>query len=343
MVYIHNVITAQEIAAYVNELGTRTQELVGARLFPARKQLGLKLTHVKGANGQPVVLRASAFDTKATFRDRMEVELMDETMPFFKEAMLVKEADRQQLNTLAQTGNQTLINTVLGSIFNDSANLVAGARARLEAMRMQVLATGKIAIKSNGVAQDFDYGVDEANQGGVDTAWGEEGATPLQDLQDAIESLRALGGRAEVIYLNSKTYGDLRKGADTIDMIGENGVVRNSAIETFFNDEYGVRIAQINDVFIDDDGNTKKYFPDGRVTLAPNATLGNTVFGTSPEESDLVSGANLNVEVVDTGIAITTNKTVDPVNVETKVSMVALPSFENIGQVYMLDVGTDSI
>ena len=96
MVYIHNVITAQEIAAYVNEVGTRTQELVGSRLFPARKQLGLKLTHVKGANGQPVVLRASAFDTKATFRDRMEVELMDEAMPFFKEAMLVKEADRQQ-------------------------------------------------------------------------------------------------------------------------------------------------------------------------------------------------------------------------------------------------------
>lgn len=73
----------------------------------------------------------------------MEVELSHEEMPFFKEAMLVKEVDRQQLNTLSQTGNTTLINTVLQTIFNDQANLVAGAKARLEAMRMQVLATGK--------------------------------------------------------------------------------------------------------------------------------------------------------------------------------------------------------
>ena len=341
MVLIHDVITANEIAEYVNNV--ESQELLGARLFPARKQLGLKLHAVKGAGGQPVVLRASAFDTKVTFRDRMEVELIDKEMPFFKEALLIKEADRQQLNTLAQTGNQALINTVLSGIFNDSANLVAGAKARLEAMRLQVLATGKIAVKSNGVAQDFDYNVSEDRQGVSAVAWGEEGATPLQDIEDAIVALEEAGGVAEVIYLNSKTFGNLKKGADTIERVGNNGAVRNSEIENYFNDEYGIRFAVINEQFIDDDGTTKKYFPDGRVTLAPNSTLGSTVFGTTPEESDLVSGANLNVQIVETGIAITTNKKHDPVNVETKVSMIALPSFENIDQVYMLDVTSDSI
>lgn len=341
MVLIHDAITANEIAEYVNNV--ESQELLGARLFPARKQLGLKLQAVKGAGGQPVVLRASAFDTKVTFRDRMEVELIDKEMPFFKEALLIKEADRQQLNTLSQTGNQALINTVLSSIFNDSANLVAGAKARLEAMRLQVLATGKIAVKSNGVAQDFDYNVSEDRQGASAVAWGEEGATPLQDIEDAIVALEEAGGVAEVIYLNSKTYGNLKKGADTVERVGTNGAVRNSELEAYFNDEYGIRFAVINEQFIDDDGVTKKYFPDGRVTLAPNSTLGSTVFGTTPEESDLVSGQNLNVQIVETGIAITTKKKHDPVNVETKVSMIALPSFENIDQVYLLDVSNDSI
>lgn len=46
-----------------------------------------------------------------------------------------------------------------------------------------------------------------------------------------------------------------------------------------------------------------------------NGSLGSTVFGTTPEESDLQSGntpeAEAEVEVVDQGFAITTTKTID--------------------------------
>ena len=71
-----------------------------------------------------------------------------------------------------------------------------------------------------------------------------------------------------------------------------------------------------------------------------NGSLGSTVFGTTPEESDLQSGdtPGAQVEVVDQGIAITTTKTTDPVNVQTKVSMIALPSFERLDDCYMLTV-----
>ena len=44
------------------------------------------------------------------------------------------------------------------------------------------------------------------------------------------------------------------------------------------------------------------------------------------------------MQLVNTGIAITTQKLVDPVNVQTKVSMIALPSFERLDDVYMLDI-----
>ena len=72
--------------------------------------------------------------------------------------------------------------------------------------------------------------------------------------------------------------------------------------------------------------------------LFPAGTLGNTWFGTTPEESDLMSGSAANVSVTDTGVAVTTMKKVDPVNVETKVTQICLPSFEAANEIYIMDV-----
>jgi len=94
-----------------------------------------------------------------------------------------------------------------------------------------------------------------------------------------------------------------------------------------------------DEVFIDETGTTKQYVPDGVFTLLPAGPLGNTVFGTTPEEADLMSGAtDAQVAIVNTGVAITTTKKTDPVNVETKVSMITLPSFEQIDKVFIASV-----
>ena len=51
-----------------------------------------------------------------------------------------------------------------------------------------------------------------------------------------------------------------------------------------------------------------------------------------------VDSREIIVTIVDNGIAVTTYKTVDPVNVEMKVSMVGMPSFERANEVVILDV-----
>ena len=43
------------------------------------------------------------------------------------------------------------------------------------------------------------------------------------------------------------------------------------------------------------------------------------------------------LSITDTGVAVTTVQHADPVNVETIVSMICLPSFEMADQVYILD------
>ncbi len=89
-------------------------------------------------------------------------------------------------------------------------------------------------------------------------------------------------------------------------------------------------------------GATYKFFPDEIFTLIPEGNLGNTYFGTTPEESDLMSGnTEAQVKVVNTGVAITTIKIPHPVNIETIVSEIALPSFEKIDSIFIATVHTE--
>lgn len=343
MPLIYDTVTASNLAGYWNARQQEVDSTIGEKFFPARKQLGLKLALVKGSAGLPVVLKPSAFDTKATLRERMHVTLDEQEMPFFKESLLVKEQDRQQLNVIAQTGNQALIDTVVSGIFDDTATLLSGAHARLEAMRMQVLATGKIGVISNGVAQDFDYRVDPDHKGTVTTSWTDLAtSTPLADIEAAVSALENLGSTPEVIILNSKTLSQIKNAKSTLALIKptapDASSVKKSELFDYLESELGLTVVVKNQTYKDADGIVKKYYPDGHITLAPNTQLGETVFGTTPEESDLLGGSvtNAKVEIVDAGIAVTTTTKTDPVNVETKVSMIALPSFKNLADVYML-------
>ena len=83
--------------------------------------------------------------------------------------------------------------------------------------------------------------------------------------------------------------------------------------------------------------NGHKYIPDDTLVLLPDGALGSTCMGTTPEESDLMASGIADVRVLNSGITVTGYKTVDPVNVEMKVSMVGLPSFERANEIVILD------
>ena len=146
------------------------------------------------------------------------------------------------------------------------------------------------------------------------------------------------------MYLNQVTFAQAKNAVSTAKIIKplvqDGAKVTKADFISYLEDNYNLKVVIKNQTYKDVDGTVKKYFPDGAVTFGPNTALGNTVFGTTPEESDLMGGGNaaVQVQLVGAGIAVTTKKLDDPVNVETKVSMIALPSFEQIDEVYMLDV-----
>ncbi len=116
-----------------------------------------------------------------------------------------------------------------------------------------------------------------------------------------------------------------------------NVVLPKSVIMTYLEDEYGLSFAIYDKGYLGPDGKLVKFIPDGKAVFMPAVDLGNTHFGTTPEEADLLSSNAAQVRIVDTGVAVTTTTKTDPVNVETKVSMMSLPSFEQADSVYVLD------
>ena len=94
---LRDVFTPAAIAANWAEVASNQTPYLGATLFPARKKAGLDLSWLKGSRGLPVSLMPSAFDAKATFRDRIGFDKLETEMPFFREGFKIKEKDRQEI------------------------------------------------------------------------------------------------------------------------------------------------------------------------------------------------------------------------------------------------------
>ena len=62
---IYDLIISSEITSYWELLQQDRDPYLGEELFPNDKKLGLTLKWLKGSNGLPVVLKASAFDVQA--------------------------------------------------------------------------------------------------------------------------------------------------------------------------------------------------------------------------------------------------------------------------------------
>ena len=338
---IFDLIKSQELAAYWTELSQDKDPYVGEELFPSDKKRGLDLKWIKGSKGLPVVLKTSAFDVAAIPRTRIGFEKLSAEMPYFKESMYIDEELRQDLNMVLETGNQAYIDSVINNVFDDEMKLLDGARASRERMRMMALTTGTIAMTANGQNYSYDYNV--SHKGDAAVSWSDTAnADPIEDLRLAQQSvLDDTGVKSTRAICNSVTWRQLRnnqKILKAIFVLTEGvGSISDKKLKEYLLDELELDVVINDKRYVDEQGAQKKYVPDETFVLFPEGDLGKTWFGTTPAESDLLSSSVANVSIVDNGVAITTSQSVDPVNVETIVSMICLPSFEAADQVYILD------
>ena len=338
---IFDLMQSTELTAYWEELTQDEAPYVGEELFPNDKKRGISLKWIKGSKGLPVVLKTSAFDVHAIPRARIGFEKLTAEMPYFKESTYIDEELRQELNLVLETGNQAYIDSVMNKIFDDETRLLRGARAQRERMRMMALTTGVVSMTANGQAFTFDYGV--SHKGNAKVAWSDHAnADPIEDIRVAKEEIQDETGVVITRAMcDGATWRDIRNNEKIKKAIFvlTNGVgaISDKQLRQYIADELEIEVVVNDKRYKDENEQTAKFMPSNTFVMFPDGELGKTWFGTTPAESDLMTGSVANVSITDTGVAVTTVQKADPVQVETIVSMICLPSFEAADQVYIMD------
>lgn len=339
---IFDLVLATDIVAYWDALEREREPYLGEELFPSEQKLGLTLEWLKGASGLPIVLKPSAFDAAAIPRPRIGFDKLSAQMPFFKESKYIDEEMRQELNKVIETGNQAYIDTIIDRIFNDELELLEGARSQRERMRMSALTTGVISITGNGQDYDYDYQMPSGNKVDATTAWSNAAATILNDIKTGKEKILSdTGVTVTRAICSSKVFGYIRANTEIkksmLPLTDGVGYISDAKLKQFLLDELDLQVVTYDKRYKDEAGATKRYVPEDVFVMFPSGALGKTWFGTTPEQSDLMTGAVANVAITDVGVAVTTMKKADPVQVETKVTMICLPSFPTADQCYIID------
>ena len=328
---------------------------LGEGFFPARKQAGLDLKWFKGSKGLPVSLMPSAFDTKATFRDRIGIEKLETEMPFFREGFKIKERDRQDL-LRAKSANDPYVDAAIARVFDDARELIEGALVVSERMRMQLLfpvdGNMGIDIQANGVVYTYNYDPNgtwkEKNffeLEGEDKWTDATHSDPFGDIQEAKDAISAnTGADLRVAVMNKATFKYLRNNTN----IKNRFLTKSGAAFGYLTDNEIIQIMKdTNDLdgivlydkqYRNESKVAAKFVPDGYVALVPSGALGETCYGTTPEEADLMGSNAGAVQLVEGGIAITQIIEPHPVNLNTFASEIVLPSYERMDEVALLKV-----
>lgn len=346
---LSDYINSKNIALYIKELPA--ESTIDKTLFPDKKVTGTKLEMAKGAKKKAVALRMSTFDAAAKMRAlSADLNVKSTEIPFFKESMGIDETTRRDLQNAIGANNENFVNALLGQVFEDYANLVDGANIVAKKMRASVIQNGLLNFTSKDGDIVVDYGVPLNHRETLTSTdmWTDPSSDIVGDIkawQKAITDDQY--AKPTILLLTEKTFDSTFLINTAITNHIKNSNLNTSLILSQANYlQFAKEILQLTVIFLEDvtyipseGASPIPYYTDGKVTLMSGATLGNTVYGTTPEEFDKQSGSSkLDTYMVGTGTAITTMIKEDPVTVDTKVSVMPIVSFDRADEVFFANV-----
>lgn len=345
---IYELFNANALAAYWETLHSNALPYLGATLFTNARMQGLKLDWVKGYDELPTMLMPSAFDAKPTIRDRGGVSTVSMRMPFFRESMRIGEEDRQQLLTLLAAGG-TMASAIVQRLFNDADRLISGAEVNPEVMRFSAMQTGTITIASpdeSGIMVNYSYDYDPKGQWKASnvveasTKWSEANATIVADILAVKRAASAKGVMLTRAIVSPTMWARmLTNSAIATDVLplATDASISDQELLQYLVKKTGIVFTVYEKMYKDLSGRDQAFMMDDRIVFLPTGTIGQTFFGTTPEEADLMTGnVDCDIRIVGGGIAVGSKKISLPVNSEVWASEIVLPSFQRMNAVYVL-------
>jgi len=331
---IMELFTQNEVLNYVRD--REYKPLLGETLFPERKQPSLKLDQLSGGSRIPIAASIHDFDTEAEIGSRI-ANKQELELSLIKRKLQLKETDIIALENPRTPAEQAYL---VGQVYNDIDSLVAGVRARVEAMRMEVLAAGQVTVKENGLNFTLDYHVPAEHKEALTgtNVWTNENSDPLADIERWIDALDTKPTRA---LTSRKIYRALATHPKIIAAIfgKDSGRVVSQADLDAFMETHGYPVIRTYDEKYkvqEADGTytTKKYFPENKFAMFNDDLLGETLYGPTAEETRLTRDPAVDTSLVGNVLASVYDETRDPVGTWTKAVATALPSFAAADEVF---------
>jgi hypothetical protein len=328
------LFTQNEVLSYVRD--REYKPLLGETLFPERKQPSLKLDQLSGGSRIPIAASIHDFDTEAEIGSRI-ANKQELELSLIKRKMQLKETDIIALENPRTPAEQAY---VVGQVYNDIDQLVAGVRARVEAMRMEVLAAGQVTVKENGLNFTLDYHVPAEHKEALTgtNVWTNENSDPLADIERWIDVLDTKPTRA---LTSRKIYRALATHPKIIAAIfgKDSGRIVSQADLDAFMETHGYPVIRTYDEkYKVQEANgkytTKKYFPENKFAMFNDDLLGETLYGPTAEETRLTRDPAVDTTLVSNVLASVYDETRDPVGTWTKAVATALPSFAAADEVF---------
>jgi len=292
----------------------------------------------------PVMAQFHAFDVEAQKTLRVPID----THNVEKGLIKVKIDQSERLRALigrGVTGESELRRKVL----NDAYNLSEEVFTRSKVAKNEMLATGKVTIKENGLDLTVDYGVPQANlQKTLD--FGAGASAPIDEQLLALtEEASAAGVPITGIYTSQAMISKLRKDPSIQKaingslMVGQ--LIRRADLEAYLADEFGIGRILINDLHyslpltMGSNGRPvvtdKRFYPQDKVTFfSADNKLGDGIWGDPPEVSASkfmqVSGSEVSPYVYVSQYAEN-----DPAVTWTKASALFMPALYNPNAIYV--------
>ncbi|MBQ8087145.1 MAG: major capsid protein [Clostridia bacterium] len=299
----------------------------------------------------PVMAQFHSLDTESqkTFRVPVDNHSIE------KGLIKVKLNQSESLRAATRAGVQG-DEAIYEYVMDDGLRLADQVFTRSKVAKAEMLATGKVTIKENGIDTTVDYGVPTANMNkALDFGAGSTATIPEQ-LQELVDEAAANGVALSGMVLSRASLTKLRQDVniqkDVNGNLGIGAMVRNRDFTDYMTEEYGIaRIITDDLTYAVPDGydangrpkvKTMRYFPADRISFfAPNASgrIGTGLWGDPPEvdvERFFEGGVNAAAERPFVYISQWAER--DPAVLWTKASALFMPVLYNPNALYVASV-----
>jgi Phage major capsid protein E. len=324
---LEEVFNTEELINYYKE--RQVTPMLGESLFPERKIQDIEFDMILGTGGLPVTAEIHAFDTETQIASREAIEKGVASLALIKRQIKITE---KEIIKIQSPRSNSELNDALKNLYKDADKMTEGVKVRIEAMRMEVLYTGKLAINENGIKVGLDYKVPSSNQK-VFTWKTPSTDKPLDDLTvlvDAVEDSSSRPTRALTSRKIARTICACDSVRQAIYGVNSDKIVTLAALNELLAQMDLPTIVTYEGKYKREKGKgyeTLRYFPENKIVMFGDDTLGETIYGLTAEEVELIGDGQMDeASMLDNKIFVGTYKSVDPVGKFTKAVATALPT-----------------